>query len=670
MAQRQTAVDDWVDVPHVADGDWVDVKADNLDAVRENQAKKFPTRAESGEDIPETKPVGDMFRAEAAVVNPTLLFHKEYREPFTRMAGTVASDVAGMASVPINALLHPWDTAKAIAGTMTGSPLPAREASETKVGKAWQEGDYPYAITRGILNMVPFGPGIGEMLDESGVDPAKLPGHVAGQAIAPEVVKGMGRVASGTVNLARDIGTKGVKAAAVDAMSGRLTPTKQYFKAMRPMNSKINFEPDAEVAMPELKQAAKKAGFEIKDIQTLDDAHELAIDDLIGKQKALMGDKDIVVNGKSVADKIKGAVPKLFRRENPEAAAGIDEWADKVYDQDFTHFDLNEMRKDANAANVGYHGKLPTGQMALDRTLDAAIKKAKADGIRELQYKTMEQQAGTGGQMRDVNQRLKALLTSQDVLDRRYNVEMRQAMQNLPQQVSKLIALGKFGQAAKSLVTGDVGGAAIHAFTGLGEAALANFLKEANSTSGQIASSFRRLTREPTPIKGSPMTTYRRGIGPANSIRNPVTEVIPSTETGAGTPNHPLAGQGWNRPTAMAVGDETRSVADLKAYLEQEGAAGRTGVMSQRPVEEPAIDVSYAVRPMAHGQPASTLSEQRLLPSGSGQVPGRTPFEMPESPLGAQDFARGSLAKSEIVRDPKTGRFKKVYSSDRKEVKK
>ena len=60
--------------------------------------------------------------------------------------------------------------------------------------------------------------------------------------------------------------------------------------------------------------------------------------------------------------------------------------------------------------------------------------------------------------------------------------------------------------------------------------------------------------------------------------------------------------------------------------------------------------------------PASSLPETRLLPIGSGQMPGRPAIPMPESSLTTADLV--SPARSEIVRDPRTGKFKKIFTGE------
>lgn len=663
---------------------------------RDLQAQRFPTAEERGGKPGEatdagTKPLLDAPLAFAPLANPGLIWNDRVRRAFKTGVGAAASDLWGAVSTPFKALFSPRQTAEAL-GTQ-------RERGETRVGQAWQRGDYPYAVTRGALNVLPFGPGVGEILDEAGVDPAAGAGHVAafaaGGMVAGDATEAVKATPGAMADAARMVKSGGLKNAAIDLMNRRLTPQEQYFKAVRPLNSKLTFERDIDVAMPELKAAADKAGLKIEGIHSLDEAHQLAMDDLVSKQKQLMGNRVIEVSGQPIADAIKKAMPKIFRTENPEDAAGIDEWADKTYGRNFTHEELNELRKDANAAAQGYYGKLPQGQMALDRKVDMAVKVAKGNAIRNTLYDALENQSGTGEAMRDVNLRIRSLLTSQDVLDRRYNVEMRQALQNLPQQVGKLVALGKFGQAAKMLVHGSPAGAALEAATGLGEVALTNLLREANSTNGQIASAFRRLTNVPAPISLSPVSRYQRGLPPAQST------VQPTTETGAGTPNQPRAEQGWNRPTALEMPEDNaaRTAADQEAFINQERSRGRLALQSgravMRPTEEPYIDVEHEPVQPKRSSEMEGVPQRQTIPEST---PTRTPWPRPSSvrteagpsgepiklkataaskkadaaneQLKMKDLLKLETADYYIGRDTKTGRWKKIYKSTSKETNK
>lgn len=575
----------------------------------------------------------------------------------------------------------------------------ARERSETQVGEAWQRGDYPFALTRGTLNMLPLGPLVGGVLESGGRDPNTLLGEIETGLIAPKVGKLAKNVITHPVRTVKAplSAIRSLKMPAMDMINEArgITPDVSYAKGLRPMSSKLTFnkatkfsDSDAKVAMPLVKQAADKRNIKIEDVFTHNDAVEAAITDQIAKQKPLMGDRPIIASGRPIAKAIVDAVPDLDRLENPATFEAIKEWAYKTYDRDFTVQRLDKLRKDANSLRAGYHGKLPTAQMSIDRTLDAAIKKAKTDKIREVEYGALENFQGTGEGLRQVNSELKSLLNVADISDRRFNVELRSAVQNLPQQVSKFMALGQMGKAAKALITGSPGTAAMEALTGLGEIGLANFLKELNSTSGQLASAFRRLRDVPKSVPVNPVGRFRRALNAAGQG-----DVLPTT-TGRTTAGN--AYEGWTGPGAIPLKQGLRQ--GLEEFMETGSAAEslpspaggsflddvidvpETGLVRQGGVPEViGGETIVKARPLIRdlgssgvrfNTPEAPLPAKALLPGQKRIVAGRPGIEMPEGEgLTLRDILRVTEAEPAVVRDPKTGRFKKIFTSGTKSTK-
>lgn len=510
-----------------------ETKPDKNQAWRDLQAERFPTKDEGGDpDAVAAKPL-------SSVLSLAGLWTQ---------AKTAAYDLFGApASLFRNAKSFSPGLELLRAGKTLSEDLGAsRERSETEAGKAYARGDYPVAGTKALLNMIPVvGPMASNMLDE-GADPSKLLGHVEAAVAGPKVYKAMGAPLETTRGVYR-----AAKNTAIDVANSKFEPHIGLMKALRPKNSNMAFEDLAQKAM----EAVNDTGATPRTIHELDAATEVAMGDLIDKQKMIVGNRPTKVSGKPIAAAIKSAVPKLFRMENPERALDIDAWADATWDMDFTVDELNEYRKDANAKTSGYHNhKMPNQQMALDRTLDSAIATKKANAIRQTLYDGLDASQGTGTALKEVNQQIRSLLTVKDALDRRWNVELRQAAQNLPQQVSKLIAFGRFAKAAKMLVASHPLGALGEAVTGMGEVALADFLKELNSTNGQIASAFRRYKTKSAPLTMNPVprAAANRALPSAGTIRNPQVTVVPST-TGTNTPAQPLTSQGWTRPSSIPL---------------------------------------------------------------------------------------------------------------------
>lgn len=623
------------------------------------QAAKYPSAQELGRPVEGPRPWKDVLHPRALVttfkdlVSPLELLKRNENQP-----GWL--DAFGLGGRAVYNL----------AGAM-GS---AREHSETEAGRAWAEGDYLAGGTRALLNMVPvIGPMVANMAEEGGKDPATLTGHALAAATGPKVYK----AAAQPAKTARAVASapRAVKNMAIDATAAMkgVQPARQVFAALRPRNFIRNADKNIEGAMPWVNRGAEITGKPTTDIFSFGDNLNAAIKDAMRKRKAVDASNPIEIEGKPIADAIVRSVPKLERITNPDHFRAIRDWANETWNRKFAADEIVDMLEDMNASSSvqGYYQKLPGQQIALNHRLNSSMANAQAQAARELLIDNFDKFSGTGTARGQLNRALRDMITTKDLFDRRYNVELRQAAQNLPQQVSKLMAAGRFGKAAKELASGNVGMAGLEALTGLSEIALANVFREMNSTSGQIASAFRRFKDAPGPITINPVT--RRSLGPAQSTVQPQT-------TGSYAPGGRASS--WQRPGSMSlaqglredpavfmetgVGEMTPRMRDL---LNQPTSANTMALTSRRPYQPPAdpdfIDVPFTIKPKFE-MPASPIENeilaqqhQRLLPAGAERI---TP--MPESSL--RNLLNLEQAESIIVRDPKTGRFRKVFTSQSK----
>lgn len=539
-------------------------------AARELQASRFPTEAESGTPVEgsgwdRAPRLGDVWTAGKTMLSDL------FAMPFHQV-----KDTLGRMGRGLTAAADPKASfGDRMRGVMDVMPVTAgyNQIKDMSLAAAERTASANLPVTSKIVGALPVvGPMVDSLSEEAGrVGPAAPVGHAAALFAGPKVYGKIGEMAmspketlAGAYGAARHpfktanqkVYTP-IKQAVIDRVGPK--PADSYFKAIRPMNSKVNFgkaygrftKSTAETAMDDMARAADTHGIVIEDIVTADMANDLAIKDLLKMRKPLLGNRDVVVSGKPIADAIVNSVPKLDRVKNPTAYQAIKEWANETYNRKFTLDEIDTFRIESNASQpiTAYHVKLPNQQVAMDHRLNTALAKAENNAIRELEYRSLGEAFGTGEAMKTINQRLRALLTNKDLIDRRFNVEMRQAVQNLPQQISKLMAAGKFGKAASSLAKGDVLGAGFEALTGVGEMALADFLKEYNSTSGQLASAFRRHRGRPAPVPMTPIARAEanRSLGPAQVRMQGEPTVQPRTMTGSATPGQPLTSQGWNQ---------------------------------------------------------------------------------------------------------------------------
>ena len=550
-------------------------------AARDLQSIKYPTDAESAERG--TKPItegggfnferlpglGDVWNAGKTFLSDLIAMPlHQIGDSFSRAKRGVETAADPNASF-----------GDRVRGVMDVMPVTAgyNQLKDMSLASSERTASANLPVTSKIVAVLPIvGPMVDSLSEEAGREgAAPAAGHVAAAIVAPKVYGKIGDMAMSpkeTLKTAYGAARHPIKTAytpikqkAIDTFGP--SPTDAHFRAIKPMNSKVNFgkahgrfqKSTNETAMDHLARASEEHQMPIVDIASEATVNDLAIRDLLAARKPLLGDRVVEVNGRSIADSIVNSVPKLDRLKNPTAFQALKEWAYETYNRKFTTDMLDEFRMDSNASQpvTGYYNKMPHQQVGLGRRAESAAALAENRAIRELEFRSLDEAFGTGTAMRDINEGLRALLTNKELIDRRFNVDMRQAVQNLPQQVSKLLAVGKFGKAAKSLVQGDVMGAGLEALTGVGEVALADFLKEYNSTSGQIASAFRRHTGRPAPVELKPVSRYDRALNPAGQSGNMNTTVQPQTETGAATPGSRSAQFQWQNKEAIPGGEST-----------------------------------------------------------------------------------------------------------------
>lgn len=585
-------------------------------AAREHQAQKYPTlyeqtgdEADKGKPVEKTKPISDAFLAALPLANPALLWNDRVSDPFKRAMTTAGQDVAGALSFLPKILTSPFKTA-----AESGE---ARGRLADQAGQAYQQGDYPYAMSRGMLSMVPFlGPAAANMLDESGVDPAKGTGHVIGAATSGPAVAAEVAAARALPGAAASLAKYGVKNAAIDFMNRDMTPAQQIFKAIRPKNQPTGAMSYVEGAEPYMKRGAELTGTPVTDLDTFDKALDASKAELIQQGRGLRGaGSPYTYDTTPVATAIKNGIPRDVEIRQPEVAQAIRDWADETYGgKNMDIDDIDALRKGGNRRDAGFWNKLPNARMNI--TTNQLVNNIETDALRKVEYDGLESNVGTGEGLKQVNRGIRDILQTQDYVDRRFNVEQRQALQNLPQQIGKLAALGRFGSAAKMLIAHNPTGAGMEALTGMGEIGLTNFLKDLNSTNGQIASAFRRSTATPAPVPINPVT--RAGLPPAQSTVQPQT-------TGSAAPGGMTAQTSWQQPQSIKLPQSptfgagqgwAQALRNLFLGSRETGVAQVPGrpYAGTQPAEAAPIDVPFR---MVHGGQLEGAPERAALPEST-----------------------------------------------------
>ncbi len=652
---------------------------DNTADIVAHQREKF-----GGGDVPPThEPAvalsgepGSLFmstRGGVPTVNPRALLE----------AGkTGASDLAGLVTVPLGALLHPKDTAEALGQI--------REQQETQAGQEWQRGDYPSAIRRGALNMVPFGPSANAMLDESAVDPAKGLGHAAAAAVAPEASKVLESPLASAKTAMTKIGALADEG--MNKLAGQGTAKEMMVQAVKPYVRRTNFTQNLDRSMPHVAAAAEANDIPLDGLDNMMQAVSQAKKMVRSQFEQIMGGRPIRVDLTPVADEMVDSISAKTRREDPAKVKEIEALADK-YRATVPADEAEELLKNTNAELEAYYNKYPAARSAaVNKNPDTAVIDAQGRALRKQLYDAMDP-AGKGGAPRELQRDYGALMELEQEGFRRHNVMKRQAPESLSQQAAKWNATGRviggLVGGVGGLATGGDAGAIIGGLAGeaggaFAQAKMADWLRKRNSTDDLIRRAFEGYDTKPKPV------SMNSGQLALPAVASP--SVIPQEATGAAAPGSTSAQSQWQRPESFQMPVNTgvgrdvttgqmrrMSELDMEKYLTQERNSGRLNLATRAAPEESPIDAEILKLTPSPRAPipsrgpiaaqASGLPPRLALPVGSGQQAGRTVIPAGES-FTTKDINGLQNAAYDIARDPKTGRFKKVYKSTPVEEKK
>jgi len=440
-----------------------------------------------------------------------------------------------------------------------------------------------------------------------------------GEAMAAGALK---KAASVPLKLGRSVATRAAEA----VLGVPPAPIEATMRAIKPKATNTQFKVNLETVLPEVKASIADLG------RPLSEDPNLLFQDVIDvtknakkklwEQRSQFVDPALgdAVDASPVANAIVGSIPTKLWIKNPEAAAALAEEA-AAYRQAHSLSDLEDMLHTTNAELDAYYDKYPTAKRnAAAKNPETAGLVAEATALRKLIYDHVDIQ-GQSGPAAEASRRYGQLLNFEEELYRRKNVFERQQPNSLQEQAGKLAMAKELGTAAVKigggLATGNPELAAVGA--GLATSNLAKawaikkmskFLKERGSSANML----RRALMDdgigaPKPLS-APFTPYR----PAAPVR-----ALPAATSTSGTVI-PSSGRTIQLPSSM----EASNLKDFQAEFKQN---------------------------VARTNPA------RALPPGP----------KPAIQLGPGDISLKDLnvtAKSDVVRDPKTGRMKRVFTSE------
>jgi hypothetical protein len=258
--------------------------------------------------------------------------------------------------------------------------------------------------------------------------------------------------------------------------------------------------------MPELKASEAQLGRAVSTIDDLDEAARLAQRRVRAQYDAIAGPQGSRgINGDPIANAIERSVSRKVQLENPALAERIGRLSD-VYRRTFSVDELDDLLRTTNAELNSYYARFPTNQRAaVAGNPNTAYMVHQAEAIRDTLYKALDA-PGQGQAARELNRRYGSLITLRDALERRQNVMLRQAPENLTQQLSKVGAAIETVRGAGNILTGRFTRGAGRIGGAYAGRKMADYMRQINSTDDLIRRAMLSITDSPAPVNAAPFT--------------------------------------------------------------------------------------------------------------------------------------------------------------------
>lgn len=454
---------------------------------------------------------------------------------------------------------------------------------------------------------------------QSGGDPIGMVAGGVGGAVLPfagagarAIGRGVQRAAQG----AKDGGLGGAIAAGVRTVAPG-APRTMLIQALKPRNSRVHFPSALDRAIPEIKAAESVLGKPIETIDELLTATKAAKRGIQGQLNQVRGTaQGLEIDGSAVADAMARSVPKKLVLENPDAAKRLVDAAD-VYRRPFSLDEMETLLIETNAELDSFYSMFPQAKgKALASNPATAALDAQAKAFRTAIDTGLDRMAdGGGAAAKELRRRYGSLLEVEGEAVRRANVAARQQPESLSEQIGAVRAAGEIARGSWKALHGDITGLADIA-AGTAGRSTAKAIKDQQTTDALIRRAFAGYKGKATPVV-MPTPRLVRGLLPRGPL---VTPEAPDPSFVRSVPAMPA------QSTRLAL------------------PAGRPSIVTPQ-----GADPSFV-----RGVPADVARRD---------VRGALPPASRPMPAVQSSGGGGVRAKSIVVRDPRTGRMRRIYLS-------
>lgn len=456
---------------------------------------------------------------------------------------------------------------------------------------------------------------------QEGGDPVAMTTAAIGGAVIPGAGAGLAKTGQVVKRMAEGAQEGGVGGAAARMIRSATTmdPVDTLFRALKPRSTRVNFRDSLQAALPELKASERLLGKPIETTEELLDAAKLAKKRIWEEREKVLGparEMGAQVDLSTVADAIQNSIPARTRLLDPGKAAAILNDAG-TYRRKVDLRQAEELLKNANDELESFYNKYPMGQraaMASDPAIAPVVQEAKA--LRDAIETSL---ASIGGpEARELGKRYGQLMEVEDAVFRRLNPAGRQQYEGLSEQMAGWSAIGDIARGAWAVSRGDIRGLA-DITAGHAKREAAKYLKDEQSTANLIRRALENTPDVPPVYPAAPVTQIKGLLEKSPFRMGPVEDTTSMT----------VISEPWPKPRIA-------------------------GLLEKAPLKTP---------PPTDTSGITVTSEPWPAPRIKGLLE-KAPLFTPTPP--DTSIVRGVPAKSIVVRDPKTGRMKRVYTSEPK----
>ena len=233
-------------------------------------------------------------------------------------------------------------------------------------------------------------------------------------------------------------------------------------KALKPRNSKVNWQQDVQSALPDVRRAIDNIGIDVKSatLDDIDQAAQQAKKDVWGEYKQNFSgpNRNAQVDTTPVAKTIRSTVSQRTLEQNPALADRVNAIAATYDSRSLPLEELEDRIQELNNETRGIEARYPADKAAAQATPENAPVFAERNALKNLLVSKLDELSGPGAQ--ELRTRYGALKSFQDVLQRRKQVYERANPESLGEAVGRFEGVGQIAKGTAKLITAQPSGLA------------------------------------------------------------------------------------------------------------------------------------------------------------------------------------------------------------------